>query len=150
MEMTYALRADGMLPHIEIAGTDFTIDWRLRELRETAAPWNNIQLHDAEMSPEGEEYYLLYNTVTREEYEFDDDVIEVPEDVVFIKVPYEVRLDPYAVAVQYGIDPEEFVQKFPFEQNLKAQVRPLSETNIARLTEDNRQWNQQQSPGPGR
>lgn len=141
MEMTFALRAAGMLPHIDIAGTDFTIDWRLRELRETAAPWNNIQLRDAEMSPEGEEYYLLYHTRSHEEYLFTDDVVAIPENVVFIKVPCEIRLDPYAVAVQYGIDPEEFVSKFPFEQNLMAQVCPLAETNIARLVEENRQRN---------
>jgi len=150
IEMTYEQRAQGVLPHIDIAGTDFTVDWRLRELRETAAPWNRIELQRAEMSPEGEAYYLLYDQDSHEEFVFDDEVAEVPEGVVFIKVPYEVRLDPYAVAIQYGIDPKEFVEKFPFEKNLRADVRPLSETNIAAMAAENRQRIPEEAARPKR
>ncbi|WP_345209335.1 hypothetical protein [Mucilaginibacter gynuensis] len=32
-----AARRAGKLPHIDINGTDFTIDWRLKELRQTDA-----------------------------------------------------------------------------------------------------------------
>lgn len=147
MEMNYALREQGILPHIDIAGTDFTIDWRLKELRETAAPWNNIQLHDAEMSPDGEEYYLLYDTNSHEEYIFDDEVTEAPANVVFIKIPYEIRLDPYAVALQYRIDPREFVDRFPIENDLQADVRPLSETNFEALTAANRERIREEAAG---
>ena len=37
-------RLAGLLPHIDLAGTDFIVDWRLKELREKDAPWNRIKL----------------------------------------------------------------------------------------------------------
>lgn len=36
------IRLSGKLPHIDLAGTDSTIDWRLRQMRETEAPWKHI------------------------------------------------------------------------------------------------------------
>jgi hypothetical protein len=41
-----ARRLAGELPYIDVLGTDFTVEWRLKELRETAKPWKNINLRD--------------------------------------------------------------------------------------------------------
>lgn len=49
--MTYERRLAGVLPHIDIAGTDFPIDWRLRELRETGRPGNHIDINRCDLSP---------------------------------------------------------------------------------------------------
>ena len=40
-------RLAGKLPTINLAGTVFTIDWRLRELRENATPWNRITFEES-------------------------------------------------------------------------------------------------------
>lgn len=128
-----ARRLMGVLPHIDIAGVDFTIDWRLRELRETAVPWNKINLDELRESESGEEYLGLYDTRERRLHEFDPDMISLPENVVGIEIPNEIKLDPVAVAREYGIDVNEFLERHPMQNNLKALVRPISETGLPEL-----------------
>ena len=128
-----ARRLMGVLPHIDIAGVDFTIDWRLRELRETAVPWNKINLDELRESESGEEYLGLYDTTERRLHEFDPDMISLPENVVGIEIPNEIKLDPVAVAREHGIDVNEFLERHPMQNNLKALIRPISETGLPEL-----------------
>jgi hypothetical protein len=140
-----ARRLMGALPHIDIAGTDFTIDWRIRELRETAAPWNKINLNLLSESESGEEYLGLYDTVEKQLYNLDDNIIMLPENVICIEIPNEVKLDPIAVARQYGLVIAEFVQQHPIEKNLSAFIRPLTETGLPEMVAEN--LRKIQSPG---
>lgn len=132
-----ALRLSGVLPHIDLAGTDFTIDWRLKELRETEEPWKNINLRDMEMSDSGEEYLCFYHTETHELFEPDEDLFEMPESVVVLEIPYEIKLDPVAVAREYGIGETDLLADHPFQMNLAAKVTPLSETGLSKFIEEN-------------
>lgn len=132
-----ALRLSGMLPHIDLAGTDFTIDWCLKELRETDEPWNRISLKDMDMSDSGEEYLCFYNTDTHELFEPDEDLFEMPENVVVLEIPYEVKLDPVAVAREYGIGETDLLPDHPFQMKLTAKVTPLSETGLSNFIEEN-------------
>lgn len=54
-------RLAGELPHIDIAGTDFTIDWRLKQIRETAVPGNQLEIKDMKLSASGDTYLCFYD-----------------------------------------------------------------------------------------
>jgi hypothetical protein len=71
-------RLAGKLPHIDLHGTDFTIDWRLRELRETESPWNKLDFNTMDMSESGDEYFCLYNAADHTHYQFDDTITSLP------------------------------------------------------------------------
>ena len=132
-----ALRLTGKLPHITIAGADFTVDWRLRELRETAAPWNRIDINNLRESESGEEYLGLYNTEEKRLYHVDNAMTVLPENVVHLGVPNEIKLDPVAVAREYGIDINQFVRENPIMETLTAVILPISETGLPELVQEN-------------
>jgi hypothetical protein len=152
-----AMRLSGKLPHIDLAGTDFTIDSRLKELRETELPWKHIGLMDMEMSDSGEEYLCFYNTETHELFEPDENLLELPKNVVVLEIPCEAKLDPVAVAREYGIGETDLLNEHPFQMNMKAKVTPLSEMglpeyiqNKQRLAAGNSLNNENQSHKRGR
>jgi hypothetical protein len=147
-----ALRLSGMLPHIDLAGTDFTIDWRLKELRETELPWKNINLRNMEMSDSGEEYLCFFNTETHELFVPDENLFELPDHVVVLEIPYEIKLDPVAVAREYGIGETDLLTDHPFQMHLAARVTPLSETGLSKFIEENikKRTDQQDNRGPKR
>jgi hypothetical protein len=146
-----AMRLSGKLPHIDLAGTDFTIDWRLKELRETELPWKHISLRDMEMSDSGEEYLCFYNVKTHELFEPDENLLELPENVVVLEIPYEIKLDPVAVAREYGIGEIDLLTDHPFQMKLAAKVTPLLETGLPDFIKQNleNRSNQQDNDEPG-
>jgi hypothetical protein len=131
------LRLSGKLPHIDIAGTDFTIDWRLRQMRETDVPWRNISFDFLREDESGEAYLGLYNTNTHELYMPPDDIVELPENVVVIEIPNELRLDPVAVAREYGVDVADLINEYPITEKLFAKVNPISASGLPELIEFN-------------
>ncbi|WP_345951247.1 hypothetical protein ABDD95_07400 [Mucilaginibacter sp. PAMB04274] len=133
----YQQRSSGILPHIYIAGTDFTIDWRLKELRETAAPWNAISMRHMDMDREGDHYLFFYDTAQHRVWHFDPYLTALPANVVLMEIPNELKLDPYAAAHEYGVDPAEFVQNFPIPQKLAGTVKPLSESGLPDIVAEN-------------
>lgn len=132
-----AKRLSGELPHINVAGTDFTIDWRLRELRETDAPFNILRFSKMELDDTGEYYACFYHTKAHVLYEPLPDIDRMPEDVVLLKIPNELQLDPVAVARQYGLKDYELLSEFPIKRDLKAEVRPLLESGLPELIKRN-------------
>lgn len=131
------IRESGKLPHIDLAGTDFTIDWRLREMRETELPWKNIKFDDLEMDDYGDSYLCFFNTEIHELYWPPDDLIALPTNVVVLEIPNELKLDPVAVARRYGSDLAELLREHPIGDNLVAKVIPLTETGLPNLIENN-------------
>jgi len=132
-----AMRLSGKLPHIDLAGTDFTVDWRLKELRETERPWKNFSLKDMEISDNGEEYLCFYNTETHELFEADEKLYEMPKNVVVLEIPNELKLDPVAVAGEYGIGATDLLIEYPFQMSLTAKATPLAETGLSKFIEEN-------------
>jgi hypothetical protein len=145
-----ARRLMGALPHIDIAGIDFTVDWRLRELRETAEPWNKIDLNLLSESESGEEYLGLYDTKEKQLYDLDDNITTVPENVVGLEIPHEIKLDPVAVAREYGIDIVQFVQLNPIVKDMKALIRPITETGLPEMVAENLRKSQNSEQNLGR
>jgi hypothetical protein len=132
-----ALRLSGVLPHIDLAGTDFTVDWRLRQMRKTELPWKNISFDDFEMDDCGDKYLCFFNTQTHELYMPPEDLMELPEHIVVLEIPNELDLDPIAVAREYGSDLYELLIEHPIAENLTAKVSPLSETGLPAMIENN-------------
>jgi predicted ABC-type ATPase len=130
-------RLAGRLPTINLAGTVFTVDWRLRELRENAAPWNKISFADPAMSESETRYVCLYNTQKHTLYQVSNNIKSLPKNVVMLEIPYELKLDPVAVARERNIDIAEFVKNHPIQTELAAVVKPLSETWVAELIQEN-------------
>lgn len=130
-------RLAGKLPTINLVGTEFTVDWRLRELRENAAPWNKISFTNPAMSESGTRYVCLYNTQKHTLYQVSNNIKSLPKNVVMLEIPYELKLDPVAVARERNIDVAEFVKNHPIQTELTAVVKPLSETWVAELIQEN-------------
>lgn len=133
-----AQRLTGILPHIDLAGNDFTVDVRLKEFRETARPHNRIELQNMEMSDEGTAYLCLFHTKNRTIYHPSPDIREMPAHVVFLRIPHELILDPIAVAREHGLPDTDLLTDYPIQEKLSAEVLPLSETNLLSLIEKNR------------
>jgi hypothetical protein len=131
------IRLSGKLTHIDLAGTDFTIDWRLRHLRETAEPWKNISFKEMEMAQSGEEYLIFFDTESHNNYIPHDDITELPENVVGLEIPYELRLDPVAVARDYGMEEIVLLAEHPIQVTLSAKVIPLSGTGLPEFIDNN-------------
>ncbi|MEO6523019.1 MAG: hypothetical protein ABIN91_15155 [Mucilaginibacter sp.] len=142
------IRLSGKLPHIDLAGTDFTIDWRLRQLRETAEPWKNISFKEMEMAESGEEYLIFFDTENQNIYIPDDDITELPENIVGLEIPYELKLDPIAVARDCGMEEIFLLAEHPIQETLSAKVIPLSETGLPEFIANNNR-NNSRVPGHG-
>lgn len=134
-----AWRLAGKLPHIDINGTDFTIDVRLHELRETAAPWNRLEYAEQESSPGHDDYLFFYDTQKHQIWQLPDDLTVLPENVVMVSLPNELILDPVAAARSVGYEETKFLEEYPIQADLKATVIPLAETFLPRFIEENLQ-----------
>lgn len=131
------IRLAGKLPHIDLAGTDFTVDWRLKEMRETELPWKNISFDDLEMDDHGDNYLCFFDTEIHELYMPPGNLLKLPDNVVVLEIPNEVKLDPVAVARQYGSDLNELLKEHPIQETLKAKLWPLSESGLPEIIENN-------------
>lgn len=141
-------RLGGVLPHIEIAGTDLTIDVRLKELRETALPWNALRFTD--MFDTGENYLFYYRLDSHTCYHPNPQITALPAKVAMIELPNELLLDPVAVAREYSADLPLFLQQNPIQSALKATVKPLSESALPRIIDQNKKLKQASRQGKHR
>lgn len=144
-------RLAGELPHIDIAGTDFTIDWRLKQIRETAVPSNQLEFKDMELSASGDAYLCFYDNKKHSLYEPPENIKALPKNVVLLEIPNEIKLDPIAVAREHGIDHVALLKENPIQSELRAIVKPLSESGLPNLIAENLKNEQliKKGRGPG-
>lgn len=144
-------RLKGKLPHIDIAGTDFTIDWRLRELRETKNPANSIRFKDMDLAEDGKAYLCFYDTKKHTIQHPPADITELPKNLKVLEIPNGLILDPVAVAREAGKNINDFIVENPIEKNLSARTHPLSYSNLPELVRENRaQMEKEQNLNAGR
>jgi hypothetical protein len=130
-------RLMGKLPVIDIAGKDYIVDWRLREFRAADDPLHSISLRQMVTDDSGESYLFFYNKATHKVYEVDMEMKALPENVVLIEMPFELRLDPVRVARENGLSDIAMLREYPIQENLRAIEIPLSETGLPKLVELN-------------
>jgi len=131
-------RINGKLPEIDIAGTMFYVDLRMRELRADYTLNSHIHLDALSSDLMASGYRFAFNTVTKKLVEIDAGITEWPANVVIIEIPDELTLDPVAVARHAGLDPVEFIKQHPIEPELKARIVPLETTAFPKLIEENK------------
>lgn len=131
------LRRRGVLPRIDLAGTDFIIDVHRHELRHDGYPV--ISLKSFEISGDGWQYEAFYHPGLKQVVEIDPKLTEFPGGVIKLEIPNEIGLDPVATAGEYGIDERELLRRYPIRKDLKAKIVPLSETSIPALIWQNQE-----------
>lgn len=137
-------RRDGVLPQIDLAGEKFVFDLRLHELRHAKYFFPVISLKSFELTNDGWNYEAYYHPVMKQVVDLDPKLLEFPEGVIKLKIPNELGLDPVATAREYGMDEREVLRRHPIQKELKAEVIPLSETNVPALIQRNREALQQE------
>ena len=139
-----ALRQNGILPQIDLAGEKFTVDLRLHELRNSQYFFPVISLKSFELTNDGWHYEAYYHPVMKQVVDLDPKLLEFPEGVIKLKIPNEIGLDPVATARQYGMEERDMLRRYPIQKDLKAEVIPLSETHIPALIRQNKEGLQQE------
>lgn len=133
-------RLNGKLPIINIAGHDFIIDFRLKELRPKDDFSTSIRLHDLHYSLYEEKYLAFYHIASHRVIDIDSARIkELPQGVVQIEIPFERKLDPVAAAREYGTNYKDMLIKYPIHKNLEAKVTPIEKTTLPYLVKKNRE-----------
>jgi hypothetical protein len=132
-------RLNGALPQIDLAGEMFTVDLRPKELRNSKYFFPVISLKSFELTNDGRHYEAYYHPIMKQVVELDPKLLEFPESVIKLKIPNELGLDPVATARAYGMDERELLRRHPMQNDLKAEVIPLSETNIPALIQRNKE-----------
>jgi hypothetical protein len=85
----------------------------------------------------GEEYLGLYDIKERRLYDLNDSITILPENVVGLEIPHEVKLDPVGVECEFGVDISQFFQQNPITTDLKTLIRPIIETCLPEMVEEN-------------
>jgi len=137
-------RLAGELPHLAIDETDFTVDWKNRELRETANPSNKLDLHAMELSPQENSYLSYYHLADRKNYVPDEFMIELPQNVMLLEIPHELILDPVAVIQEQGLDNLSLLRNHPVLAGLSGKLIPLTETLLPQIIAENLLTQEQQ------
>lgn len=125
-------RLTGVLPHIGLAGTDFTVDIRIRELRETAAPWNRIGFEQL-MKDEQTDRYLFYYNRESHQAGYIGTPDEMPDTYCMLEIPGEAWLDPVQLARENELPENELLLAYPYEEYRTAVVHEIAEW-LARQT----------------
>ena len=112
------------LPEYTIAGTLFTVDGRIYEFRETAAPWNQISMDNFW---EDEPTHILFDTQTNNIYTGAASIADRPAHVELVVIPPLMELDPVGLARRYNVADETFIPKEKREQVLSAQLIGLQQ-----------------------
>jgi hypothetical protein len=96
------------LPEYTICGTLFTVDARIYEFRETAAPWNKILMDDFW---EESQTHILFDRRTKNIYDGHLVKENRPVHVEPVIVPAITELDPVGLALHYNLPDEVFIPK---------------------------------------
>ena len=114
------------LPEFTIGGTVFTVDARIYEFRETAAPWNKISMDDFwEEAPTN----ILFDKQAKKIYQGSTRAADRPAHVEMVTVPPIIELDPIGLARHYDMADDAFIPKVK---------RPEAEGNLAGLEQNKR------------
>lgn len=105
------------LPEYVIGGTLFTVDARIYEFRETAAPWNSKSMHDF---GEDDPTVILFDKEKKNVYE--GSAGDRPNHVEMITIPPIIELDPIGLARHYNLANETFIPKEKREKILSEQL----------------------------
>lgn len=126
-------RLNGTLPIIDIIGHPFFADTRLEVIR----PKDNfstlgIDVNKMDYDPDTKRLSFYYHKPSMTQYQFPDDLKEMPKDVVMVNIPNIYLLDPIGAARGEGLDELYYYrQGTPVRMYCKAKIIPLAKTPLA-------------------
>jgi hypothetical protein len=132
-------RLAGILPEIDIGGAKFTVHWHSRELQEVESPSNKIDIKAMELNSYKDGYEAFYHSGKRRLYVVPADITELPENVSLLHIPYEMELDPVAVAREKGLDELAYANGHPVKAGLKGYLWSLEKTTLPEIIAKNLQ-----------
>jgi len=112
------------LPEYTIAGTLFTVDGRIYEFRETAAPWNQISMDNFW---EDEPTHILFDKQTNNIYTGAAGITDRPAHVELVVIPPLMELDPVGLARRYNVPDDTYIPKHKRKQLLAEQLIGLQQ-----------------------
>ena len=124
-------RLSGMLPTIKIGEENYIIDWRYKEIRCESDVTRIIYLPGLDMNGDGTEYLALYDLKSKIILDHGQVITKPEENLAVVRIPYELKLDPVAVARQYGMEETSLVTSFPIQPNLEAKIEPLGDYRLS-------------------
>jgi len=134
-----AERRAGKLPNFWINGNEFEVDVNKHELRPRDGLTAPIPLRLFNFADDGRKYNEYYHLTERRLVNLDLSITALPENIVQIRIPNVLHLDPVGVADRYGIDAHFILRRYPIQKELKAELIPLEQTPLLDLTLYNRQ-----------
>ncbi|RKE47174.1 hypothetical protein [Sphingobacterium detergens] len=144
-------RLSGALPEIELLpGHIFVVDWKHRYLLIKDDNEHGI-LHFSNMLKTKDEtaYLCAYHIPSHSEYKYEAGDSSIPKDVIILEIPYELKLDPVAVALEYKVDINKTVRVFPVQKELRANRVRLSKEQASGIFELFRKKQEEQSQNKG-
>jgi len=124
-------RLSGVLPTIKIGEENYFIDWRLKELRCENDVTKTIYLPGLDMNRDGTEYLALYDLKSKTILDHGQVITKPEENLAVVRIPFELKLDPVAVAREYGMEETSLLTSFPIQPNLEAKIEPLGDYRVS-------------------
>lgn len=119
-------RIAGELPHIEIAGTDYIVDWKAKKLCETLSPAKTLDIGLLGMNEVGDNYVYFYDRRTHE-LVYTDDLSTLSKDVCILSLPNDGYLDPVGLAREHDLYDTDFLLCYPHQERMVASITEISE-----------------------
>src|SRR5690606_11533991 len=101
-------------------------------------PVSVIPFSEVEYTDDEEGYEFFYHLDDKVIYELPEDITELPDRVVLVRIPDEFRLDPVAVAREEDLGEMVYETRYPYRARHAAEVIPLAETYLPEMVADNR------------
>lgn len=117
------------LPIINLAGTDFTVDVRMGELRNTTAPYNSIPFRSMEPTTDGYHYTFWYDKKAKGIHLNQVDVKDIPDQLIKLQIPWEIRLDPVGVALHKNLPSNILNHYYPQQERFEATILQTKQEN---------------------
>lgn len=132
-------RLSGRLPMTEIMGQPFFIDVRLNQLRpKDHFHTMGIELTENKFDENTKVYYVYYHHPSMTEVEVHRNIVQLPEDVVLIKIPEKRKLDSVAMARIEGKELDErYLKKYPVNMYIALKAVPIEKTFVKKVVSSN-------------
>lgn len=127
----------GRLPVMKILEHDYFVDLRCRELRSTSDFMNKIDLRSTLETDDGGFQFFL-DSRTKQVVNIENYAGSL-SGIVFVKLPAETKMDPYAVARDNRLDEKDFLIKYPLQKGIKAETKPAAKTFAKEIVKINKQ-----------
>ncbi|PAW95082.1 hypothetical protein CKK33_16905 [Mucilaginibacter sp. MD40] len=119
-------RIAGKLPHIDIAGTDFTIDLENKRLVETGSD-NFLEIGPEALKKNGNGICFIYDRDSRKLINGSNAIQTLPSVACVIELPYEGDLDPVAFARASELYDTDFLLVYPYREHQVCGITAISE-----------------------